>query len=206
MCLALARPRCSRCGPTSQPHGSACQRAPARYDHMGTQGAAFKSDHTWHSIPCARTSTRRAREAHRQKLTRRREEIPGASPAGARCVLFNLFPRHQLVPRLATYEDRIINPSLPLLWKSRLSWAIRSGAAPCGGSVRGDASAGVATARFTLQLTFGLVPKLCLMTFKPAVLLPELEGALSYPALSLIGILFHITVLPMFQSRRIRRS
>ena len=105
MSLALARPGCSRCGPTSQPHGSACQRASARYDHMGTQGAAFKSDHTWHSIPCARTSTRRAREAQRQKLTQRRGEIPEASPAGARCVLFNLFPRHQLVPRLATYED-----------------------------------------------------------------------------------------------------
>jgi hypothetical protein len=206
MSLGLARPGCSRCSPTSQPHGSACQRAPARHDYMGTQGAAFKSDHTWHSIPCARTSTRRAREAQRQKLTRRREEIPEASPAGARCVLFNLFPRHRLVPRLATNEDGIINPSLPLLWKTRLSWAIRSGAAPCGGSVRGDASAGVATARFTLQLTLCLVPELRLMAFKPAVLLPKLVGALSYPVPSLIGVLFHITDLPMFQSRRIRRS
>jgi hypothetical protein len=97
---------------------------------------------------------------------------------------------------MATSEDEIINPSLPLLRKSHLSWAIRSGAAPGGGSVRGDASAGVASARFTLQLTLRLVPELCLITFKPAVLLPKLVGALSYPVLSLIGMLFHINVLP----------
>jgi hypothetical protein len=70
--------------------------------------------------------------------------------------------------------------------------------------VRGDTSAGVASARFTLQLTLRLVPELCLMTLKPAVLLPKLVGALSYSVLSLIGVLFHITVLPMFRSRKIR--
>jgi hypothetical protein len=42
------------------------------------------------------------------------------------------------------------------------------------------------------------------MTFNPAVLLPKLEGALSYPVLCLIGMLFHITALPMFHFRRIR--
>jgi len=105
---------------------------------------------------------------------------------------------------MATYEDEIINPSLPLLQKLHLSWAVRSGAAPGGGSVCGDASAGVATTRFTLQLTLGLVPKLCLMAFAAAVLLPKLEGALSDPVLCLIGMLFHIIVLPAVPSRRIR--
>jgi hypothetical protein len=105
---------------------------------------------------------------------------------------------------MATYEDEIINPSLPLLQKSHLSWAIRSGAAPGRGSIRADASAGVATARFALQLTLGLVPKLRLMTLAAAVLLPKLEGALSYPVLCLIGMLFHIIVLPAVPSRRIR--
>jgi hypothetical protein len=107
---------------------------------------------------------------------------------------------------MATYEDEIINPSLPLLQKLHLSWAIRSGAAPGGGSIRGDASAGVATARFTLQLTLGLVPKLCLTTFKPAVLHPELACAQSYRVLCLIGMLFHIIVLPVFSSKSIRSS
>ena len=103
---------------------------------------------------------------------------------------------------MATYEDEIINPSLPLLQKSHLSWAIRSGAAPGGGSVRGDASAGVATARFTLQLTLRLMPELRLMTFKPAVLLPKLEGALPYPVLCLVGMLFHINALHAFSIQK----
>ena len=105
---------------------------------------------------------------------------------------------------MATYEDEIINPSLPLLQKSHLSWAIRSGAAPGGGSIRGDASAGVATARFTLQLTLGLVPKLCLMALRPAVLLPKLVGALSDPVLGLIVMLLHIMVLPLLSHQRLR--
>jgi hypothetical protein len=36
------------------------------------------------------------------------------------------------------------------------------------------------------------------------VLHPEFVGALSYPILCLIGMLFHIIVLPAFSSRRIR--
>jgi hypothetical protein len=105
---------------------------------------------------------------------------------------------------MATYEDEIINPSLPLLQKLHLSWAIRSGAALGGGSIRADASAGVATARFTLQLTLGLVPKLCVAALAAAVLHPELVGALSDPVLCLIGMQSHIIVLPWFSSRRIR--
>jgi hypothetical protein len=103
----------------------------------------------------------------------------------------------------APYEDGTINPSLPLLQKSHLARTIRSGAAPGGGSVRADASAGVATACLTLQLTLGLVPKLCLMALAAAVLLPELVSALSYPVLCLIGMLFHIMVLTFvfFQKR-----
>jgi hypothetical protein len=85
-----------------------------------------------------------------------------------------------------------------------LAGPIRPGTAPRRRSIRADASAGVATARFTLQLTLGLVPKLRLMAFRSAVLLPKLVSALSYLVLSLIGMLFHITVLPMFHSRRIR--
>src|SRR5215217_2418545 len=107
---------------------------------------------------------------------------------------------------MATYEDEIINPSLPLLQRLHLSWAIRSGAAPGGGSVCGDASAGVATARFTLQLTLGLVPKLCLMALAAAVLHPELVGTLSYPVLCLIGMLFHIIVLLEFPSKSMRSA
>jgi hypothetical protein len=106
----------------------------------------------------------------------------------------------------APYEDGTINPSLPLLQKSHLARTIRSGAAPGGGSVRTDASAGVAAARFAVQFTLGLVPKLRLMSFRPAVLLPKLVSALSYPILHLIGMLFHIIALPLFSSRRIRSA
>jgi hypothetical protein len=99
---------------------------------------------------------------------------------------------------MATYKDELFNPSRPLPQTLHLSWPVRTGAAPGGGSVRGDASAGVAAARFTLQLTFRLMPELRLMTFKPTVSLPKLEGALSYPVLCLIGILFYIIALPAF--------
>jgi hypothetical protein len=40
------------------------------------------------------------------------------------------------------------------------------------------------------------------MALAAAVLLPELVSALSYPVLCLIGMLFHIIVLPAFSSRR----
>src|SRR5215213_5229672 len=93
--------------------------------------------------------------------------------------------------------------SEPPAQKSNLARTIRSGTAPSITSVHADAFADVAAACFTLQLTLGLVPKLCLMAFRPAVLLPKLMGALSYPVLCLIGILFHIMVLPLFSSRRI---
>jgi hypothetical protein len=33
---------------------------------------------------------------------------------------------------------------------------------------------------------------------------PEFVGALSYPVLCLIGMLFHIIVLPLFSSRKVR--
>jgi hypothetical protein len=107
---------------------------------------------------------------------------------------------------MATYEDGIARASLPLLQKSILAWAIRSRAAPNRSSIRADAFAGVARARFTLQLTLGLVPKLRLMALAVALLHRELVGTLSYPVLCLIGMLFHITVLPSFPSRRIRRK
>ena len=87
---------------------------------------------------------------------------------------------------MATYKDEIFNPRWLLPQTLHLSGAIRSGAAPGGGCVRGDASAGVATTRFTLQFAFGLMPELRLMTFKPTVLLPKLEGALPYPVLCLV--------------------
>jgi hypothetical protein len=103
---------------------------------------------------------------------------------------------------MATYKDEIFNPSRLLPQTLHLSGAIRSGAAPGGGSVRGDASAGVATARFTLQLTFRLMPELRLMALKPPVLLPKLEGALSYPVLYLVGMLFHINALPAFSIQK----
>jgi hypothetical protein len=46
------------------------------------------------------------------------------------------------------------------------------------------------------------MPELRLMTFKPTVLLPKLEGALSYPILCLIGMLFHIIALPAFSIQK----
>jgi hypothetical protein len=104
----------------------------------------------------------------------------------------------------APYEDGTINPSLPLLQKSHLSWPIRPGTAPRRSSIRADASAGVASAGFALQLTLGLVPKLRLMALATAVLLPEFVGAASYSVLCFVGMLFHIIVLPAFSSRRIR--
>jgi hypothetical protein len=50
------------------------------------------------------------------------------------------------------------------------------------------------------------MPKLRLMTLATAVLLPKLVGALSYPVLCFISMLFHIIVLPALSSRRIRFS
>ena len=103
---------------------------------------------------------------------------------------------------------RTISPTVNLCALSvlHLAWAIRSGAAPSGGGVRGDASAGVAAARFTLQLTLGLVPKLCLMALVAAVLLPELVSPLSYPVLCLVGMLFHIIAHPSFSYERVRSA
>jgi hypothetical protein len=48
------------------------------------------------------------------------------------------------------------------------------------------------------------VPELRLMTLATAVLLPEFVGAVSYPVLCFVGMLFHIIVLPALSSRRIR--
>jgi hypothetical protein len=48
------------------------------------------------------------------------------------------------------------------------------------------------------------VPKLRLMAVATAVLLPEFVGAASYSVLCLVGMLFHIIVLPAFSSIRIR--
>jgi hypothetical protein len=48
------------------------------------------------------------------------------------------------------------------------------------------------------------MPELCLTALAAAVLLPKLVGALSDPVLCLVGILFHIIVLPAFRSRKIR--
>jgi hypothetical protein len=45
------------------------------------------------------------------------------------------------------------------------------------------------------------MPELRLMTFKPTVLLPKLESALSYPVLCLIAMLFHIIALSAFSNQ-----
>jgi hypothetical protein len=50
------------------------------------------------------------------------------------------------------------------------------------------------------------VPKLCLVALAAAVLLPELVGALSYPVLCLIGMVFHIMALTSFSNERIRAA
>ncbi len=85
-----------------------------------------------------------------------------------------------------------------------LAWAIGPGAAPGRSSIRADAFADVATTPFTLQLTLGLQPKLCLMTFGPAMVLPELVGALSYLTFGTIGARLHLSVLPLLISLSIR--
>jgi hypothetical protein len=137
------------------------------------------------------------------------------TPAGVQSVPFNLVPRHQtrsgerlgtesLGSMCAPYGDGIVRASLPLPRQSILAWAVRPGTAPRRISVRADASAGVATARFTLRLTLDLVPKHCLMALAASVLHPGLLRTLSYSVSCLIGMMFHIIVLPAFSSRRIR--
>ena len=86
---------------------------------------------------------------------------------------------------------------------SDLSRSVGSGTAPIVCRIGADASARVAAARFALQLTFGLMPKLSLVAFSAAVLLPQLVGTLSHPVLCIVCRLFHIVVPPSFCFRMI---
>jgi hypothetical protein len=87
-----------------------------------------------------------------------------------------------------------------------LAWAVGTGTAPGRSSIRADAFTDVTDALFPLQLTLGLQPKLRLMTFGPAVLLPKLIGALSHLAFSTIGARLHLGILPLLISCSIRET